>query len=165
MDKAETKDKILRLLQRNARLTEKELADRLQTTPEEVSALIRKMQEDRTIMGYYALVNEDKLENAGVRAIIEVEVQPQREGGYDRVAFMISKFPEVKTVQLVSGRYDLRLEVVGASLQEVGLFVASKLAPINGVKATVTHFLLKNYKEAGFRFYEDEYYERLKVAP
>ena len=162
---AQLNEKILRALQKNARISVEELADRLQLTTAEISELIRKMQEDGTILGYYTLVNEEKLSRQQVRAMIEVEVQPQRDGGFDHVASAISRFPEVKTVYLVSGRYDLRLEVIGKSLQEVAFFVSSKLAPIEGVKATVTHFLLKKYKESGFRLHEEETYERLKIVP
>ena len=165
MDKDKARTEILRLLQKNARVAEGELADRLGLAPAEVADLIRDLEREGVIMGYYSLINEEKLPAPPVRALIEVEVQPQRDGGFDRVAWTISRFPEVKTVYLVSGLYDLRLEVVGASLQEVASFVASKLAPLDGVKATVTHFLLRKYKEAGFQFHEDETYERLKVVP
>ncbi len=165
MEKKKIKADILRLLQNNARMGNQEIADRLRISCEEVGSLIQSLEKDGTIMGYSALVNEENLEIAKVRAIIEVEVQPQRDGGFDYVAKLISKFSEVTTVHLVSGRYDLRLEVVGDSLQDVAAFVASKLAPLDGVKATVTHFLLKKYKEAGFRLHKDEQHERLKVVP
>lgn len=165
MSRTEQKKDVVRLLQRNARVSHQEIADRLQMQPDEVGALIREMEQDRTILGYYTLVDEESLHDNSVRAIIEVEVQPERDGGFDRVAQVISKFPEVQTVHLVSGRYDLRLEVVGQTLQEVAFFVASKLAPIDGVKSTASHFLLKKYKEAGFILQEDEEYERLKVVP
>ena len=165
MDTEEVKHHILHLLQRNARMSDAELADRLQTTPDEVAALIDAMEADGTIMGYAALVNEERLGESRVRAVIEVEVQPERDGGFDRTAMAVGRFSEVQAVYLVSGRYDLRLEVVGDTLQDVAAFVASKLAPLDGVKATVTHFLLKKYKEAGFLFHEDEEFERLQVVP
>jgi len=165
MDRQQLRQATLDLLRRNARIPAAAVAERLQTTPETIAELIREMEQDGTIIGYYALVNEEILESTAVRAIIEVQVQPQRDSGFDPVALKISKFPEVQTVHLVSGGYDLRLEVVGRSLHEVASFVASKLAPLDGVKATVTHFLLKKYKEAGFQLREDEAYERLKVVP
>ncbi len=165
MDNADLKEKLRALLKQNARLSNEALADRLQATPEAVAAAIAAMEQDGTIIGYYALINEESLGSNAVRAIIEVEVQPERDSGFDPIAMRISKFREVETVHLVSGRYDLRLEVVGESLHEVASFVASKLAPIDGVKSTVTHFLLKKYKEAGFKLREDETYERLKVVP
>jgi len=165
MNSADRKLKILDLLQKNARIPQREIADRLQLSEEEVTVLIAEMEADRTILGYHALVNQEALDTTAVRAIIEVQVRPERDGGFDRVARQLAKFDEVTDVTLVSGGYDLRLEVVGESLQEVALFVASKLAPLDGVRATATHFLLKKYKEAGFALHEDEDYERLKVTP
>lgn len=165
MDKTEIRDSVLRLLAQNARMANEEIAARLAVPEQVVTGAIKGMEDDGTIIGYYALVNEQSLDETAVRAIIEVEVQPQRDGGFDPIAQRISKFAEVRTVHLVSGRYDLRLEVVGNSLHEVASFVASKLAPLEGVKSTVTHFLLKKYKEAGFRLQEDETHERLKITP
>jgi len=165
MDKKEKRNAILALLQQNARFSERAIAERLDTSAEDVAETIGELEREGAILGYYALVNEEKLGETGVSAIIEVAVQPERDGGFNRVAQTISKFPEVKTVLLVSGTHDLQLEVVGTSLQEVAGFVASKLAPLDGIKSTVTHFLLKRYKEAGFIFHEDETYERLKVVP
>lgn len=166
MDKKALKTEILALLQRNARMGAQEMADRLQTTPAAVQELVAELEKDRVILGYAALVDETKTGAAGsVRAIIEVEVQPERDSGFDRVARMIGKYPEVQTVYLVSGRYDLRLEVVGDSLQDVAFFVASKLSSLEGVKATATYFLLKKFKQSGFMMEEEEKHERLKVVP
>jgi DNA-binding Lrp family transcriptional regulator len=165
MDSIKARKDILRLLRQNARMRVSEIAERLLLPAAEVECLQTAMEEDGTIMGYHTVVREEELDDAKVQAIIEVEVQPERDSGFDRVALLISKFPEVRTVYLVSGRYDLRLEVAGESLQDVAFFVASKLACIEGVKATATHFLLKKYKEAGFLLEEDEEYERLKIVP
>lgn len=165
MNHADVKQAILRLLKRHARMPSSEIADRLQITPAQVEDAIREMEHDRIIMGYHAVLNEEQFDHGEVRAIIEVEVQPERETGFDSVAMEISRFPEVHSVHLVSGRYDLRLEVVGESLQDVARFVASKLASQDGVEATVTHFLLKKYKEAGVSLHEEESYERLKIVP
>jgi DNA-binding Lrp family transcriptional regulator len=156
---------ILRLLRQNGRMSAAEMADRLEATPAAVEDAIARMERDGVIMGYSVVVDEDKMTNGEVRAIIEVEVQPERDGGFDHVAMAIARFPEVHSVYLVSGRYDLRLEVVGQSLQDVARFVASKLASQDGVKATATHFILKKYKEAGVELREDVPYERLKVVP
>jgi len=165
MDHKTLKKEVLALLQRNARFSDQEIADRLQQTPTDIHTLIREMETDRTILGYSALIDEEKAGNDKVRAIIEVEVQPERDAGFNRIAHMISQYPEVQTVYLVSGRYDLRVEVVGDSLQEVAFFVASKLATLEGIKATATHFLLKKYKETGFSSHQEEKHERLKVVP
>ncbi|MBN2449710.1 MAG: Lrp/AsnC family transcriptional regulator [Lentisphaeria bacterium] len=165
MENAEQRKAILRLLRKNARIPVAEIAARLELTPEEVEQTIAGMERDRLILGYLAIVNEDAADDREVRAIIEVEVQPRRESGFDDTAAALSRFPEVRSVYLVSGRYDLRLEVVGTSLQDVAHFVASRLASQEGVKATATHFLLKKYKEAGVLFHEEEEHERLKVVP
>lgn len=165
MSSEEIRKQILRLLQRNARIGHQAIAERLQLTEAAVAATVRDMEQNGTIIGYYALVDEERAGTVPVRAMIEVEVQPEREGGFDRTAELISKFPEVQTVYLVSGRYDLRVEVVGDTLQEVAAFVSSKLAVLDGVKSTTTHFLLKKYKEAGFRLREEEAYDRLQVSP
>jgi len=164
--KQDVRKEILALLETNARMAAQEIADRLAIPVETVEQLVLEMETDRTILGYHTLIREeDAPEDRQVRAIIEVSVQPERDGGFDRVALRISRFPEVHTVYLVSGQSDLRIEVSGASMREVAGFVASKLAPINGVKSTATHFLLKKYKEAGVVLEEEEDYERLKIVP
>ncbi len=165
MNANEKRQAVLGLLQANGRMGVREIAERLCLEEQEVASLIGAMERDGTISGYCALVNPDVAGDGQVRAIIEVEVQPERDGGFDRVARAIGRFDEVRDVYLVSGRYDLRLEVVGDSLQQIAYFVASKLAPIDGVKATATHFLLKKYKEAGFMLDKGEEYERLKISP
>ncbi len=156
---------ILRLLMDNARMPAEEIAARLGVSAAEVAAAIKKLEVTNVIKGYTAVVNEESLDENRVMAIIEVKVTPQREGGFDYVAKRISKFPEVSEVYLVSGGYDLRIEVNGHNLNEVALFVSSKLSTIDGVISTVTHFLLKKYKEAGKIIHDEEEYERLKVSP
>jgi DNA-binding Lrp family transcriptional regulator len=165
MTQTELSAEVLRLLQANGRMSAAEMADRLMTSQARISEAIADLEGTGVLIGYAALVNDEKLPSPPVRAIIEVEVQPERDGGFDRVARMISRFPEVKSVYLVSGHYDLRLEVVGETMQAIGSFVASKLAPMSGVRATATHFLLKKYKETGFVLEETEEYERLKITP
>ena len=100
-----------------------------------------------------------------VKAIIEVKVRPEREGGFDKIARRLSKFPQVSSLYLMSGGFDLMLEIKGSTLQEVAEFVSSKLAAMDGVLSTSTHFLLKKYKEAGKLMEEEEYSERLKIVP
>lgn len=159
------REKVLTLLQGNARLTTKQLSDRLALSVDEIDEIIGTCEKENIIRGYYTLINEENYHLKRVRALIEVSVQPEREGGFDRTATNISKFPEVTDVMLVSGSYDLQLIVVGDSLNDVANFVASKLAQLDGVRSTRTHFMLKKYKEAGFQFENDEEYERLKVSP
>jgi len=165
MEDNELKSRILRILTLHARTSDAEIADQLETTPEKVAAVIAELEADKTIMGYSLVLNNSSCPDASVRAIIDVAVQPEREGGFDNVANRIADFQEVHAVYLVSGGYDLRIEIVGNSLQDVALFVASKLATQDGVKSTVTHFLLKKYKEAGIQLHEEEKYARLKIAP
>ncbi len=165
MTNLELKKKIIALLQRNARMSDVEIAERLLSETDTVAGAIKELENEGAIIGYHALVNEEIAGGDEVRALIEVQVLPDRDGGFDRVARVISRFSEVRSVYLVSGQYDLRVEVVGETLQQVALFVASRLAPIDGVQATATHFLLKKYKESGFAAERDEVYERLKISP
>ena len=130
--------------------------------PQEVSQAIEEMERQGTILGYTTLLGNE--EERQTRAIIEVQIQPERDSGFDAIAQRICKFEEVVSAYLVSGRYDLHLEVVGNSLQEVAHFVASKLSTQPGVKSCATLFLLKKYKEAGIEFQKEEGYERLQVS-
>ncbi len=158
-------DKILNLLMHNARISHSEIAERLYTSEKQVEDSIKEMEKQGIIRGYTAILNDDAIKNSQVRALIEVSVTPERDGGFNRIAQRISKFPEVTDVYLVSGNYDLMVEVKGESLQEVASFVHSKLATIDGVKSTATIFRLKKYKEAGKIMDGEETYERLKVTP
>ena len=165
MDSSEKKRRIMALLQRNARMSCLELGDRLGLTESEVQTLIQELESERAIVGYAAIVSDEIESSNEVRAIIEVEVQPERDTGYDTLAERLGKFPEVRSLYLVSGRYDLRLEVVGHSLQEVASFVSGKLSCQPGVKSTATYFMLKKYKESGIQLSRGETYERLKIVP
>ncbi len=157
--------KVLALLKRNARIPVQEMADRLNATAAEVEAVIARLEKERVILGYKPILAAECDNADEVRAIIEVQVQPERDTGFDQIARRLGRFSEVIAVYLVSGHYDLHLEVVGRSLQEVALFVAKKLATQDGVKSCQTLFLLKKYKEAGITVEKEEHYERLKVTP
>ena len=162
-----TKDldkEILALLKHNARMSNAEIADRLNTTEAKAAAAIAKLEADGQLLGY-AAITASETDGDQVRAIIEVQVQPERVNGFNKVARQLAHFDEVVSVYLVSGRYDLHLEVVGRSLQDVAHFVASKLSSQSGVKSCATLFLLKKYKEAGIELDKEEKYERLKVVP
>ncbi len=156
---------ILAVLKENARLGADQIAERLGLEEDEVRQLIQQCEKDRTIFGYRALVNPALEPQQRVRAVIQVSVQSERDVGFDHIASKISKFPEVTDVILVSGAYDLILMVVGDDLHEVAEFVATKLAPMEGIRQHSTHFMLKRYKEAGFRLEDGEEYERLSVTP
>lgn len=159
------KQKILRILTENARTSTEEIAVRLGSDPAEIAAIIAELEESKIIRGYTAIVNREALNDTKVRAQIEVRVQPRRDGGFDHVARRIALFPEVVRLDLVSGSYDLLLEVEGDSLQQVANFVSARLSTIEGVLSTATLFQLKTYKEAGVIIVGEENDERLLVSP
>jgi len=132
---------------------------------EEVCQRISEMEEDNTIISYHTLINWEKVGEETVSAIIEVKVAPQRDVGFDAVAERIYRFPEVKSVQLVSGGYDLAVLVEGKSMKDVALFVAMKLSTIETVLSTYTHFVLKTYKRDGIILEDGEKDRRLVVTP
>lgn len=154
---------ILNLLRENARISIGEIALRLNTNAEEVSKIISELETKNIICGYTAILNESTSNK--VTALIEVKITPQRDGGFDTVAKRIAKFDEVKELYLVSGAYDLLLEVEGESLQQVAMFVSGKLSTIDGVLSCSTGFQLKKYKQSGRIIENEESYERLKICP
>ena len=158
MQKAELRRNILRLLGENGRLTAEEIAERIDAAAAEV-------EKENILIGYQAIFNESELPENAVKALIEVKVKPEREGGFDKIARRLSRFPQVSSLYLMSGSYDLQLEVKGKTLNEVAYFVSSKLSTIDGVLSTSTHFLLKKYKEAGKLMQEEDDHERLQVTP
>ena len=129
--KLEDRKYILNALVKNAKTTAADLAEQLGVSEQEVAAEIADLEKQNIIRGYHALVNEDNLHEKPVKAIIEVRVRPEREGGFDRIARRLSNFPQVTALYLMSGGYDLMLEVRGADLNEVASFVSSKLATID----------------------------------
>lgn len=160
----EIREDILRLLRKNARLSCEQIAERLACSAEQVAAEIAAAEADGVIRGYHALVQDSAFSEQMVYALIEVCVETQK-GGYDPVSRKICRFPEVTDLMLVSGNYDLLLLVEGGSLQEIADFVHSKLAPLDGVRQTRSHFMLKRFKQAGFLHHEDVTHERLLVTP
>ena len=159
------KNNILRLLRKSARLSIEKIAEQVDSDVPTVKEIICELEKENVIIGYQAVVDESKLSDSQVKAIIEVHIRPQRDGGFDNIAKRLANFAEVNSLYLVSGGYDLQLEIQGTSLQDVASFVSSKLATIEGVTATATHFILKKYKEAGRLFEDGAEYERLKVSP
>ncbi|MDO8567192.1 MAG: Lrp/AsnC family transcriptional regulator [Dehalococcoidales bacterium] len=140
---------ILRVLENDARVTPKQIATMTGAPAAEVTKLIKQAEEDRTILKYKTIINWNKVHEEPVSALIEVDVTPQRDVGFDAIAERVYRFPQARTVYLVSGTYDLLVLVSGKTMQEVADFVSQKLAPIEGIRATVTHFMLKRYKEDG----------------
>jgi DNA-binding Lrp family transcriptional regulator len=158
-------DPLLKLLRENAALKAADLARLLNLSESEVEAKIKAYEAEDVILGYRTLLNDEKLGVDRVRAVIEVRITPEREGGFNRIAQRIAKFSEVRSCYLMSGGYDLLVEVEGAHLKEVASFVAEKLATIQGVLSTATHFVLKPYKEQGVLMDRERNQERLPVAP
>ena len=140
---------ILKILENDARAKPEQIATMTGIPVKEVTKLIKQAEKDRVILKYKAMINWDKMENEQVSALIEVRVTPQRDVGFDSIAERIYRFPQARTVYLLSGAYDLLVLVAGKTMHEVADFVSQKLAPIEGVQATVTHFMLKRYKEDG----------------
>jgi len=158
-------DELLKLLKSDARLTPETLAEMLDIPQDEVCQRIRQYEENGVIRGYKTVINEDKLKLDRVRAAIEVKMKPERGGGYNHTAERISKFPEVESLFLMSGGYDLLIFVKGSSLQEVARFVSERLSTLDGILSTSTHFTLKTYKDQGVLMHAEERHERLKVSP
>src|ERR1700690_989968 len=139
-------DPLLKLLEEHALRTPPDLAKMLNLPAEEVQRRIKQYEDDKIILGYKAVINDDKVDTDLVKAVIEVRVQPEREGGFNRVATRIAPFDEVASLFLMWGGYDLLIFVEGHSLREGAQFVAEKLATLAGVTSTATHFMLKTYK-------------------
>lgn len=158
-------DPLLALLQKDARLSAEQLANLLNTTPQEVRARVAGWEADGTILGYQAVMDPEKADDEGVTAMIEVKVTPERLGGFDRIAERIAKFDQVVSCWLMSGGYDLGVVVRGNDLREVARFVAEKLSSLEGVISTATHFQLKVYKHDGFLSAGSSEAGRLAVTP
>jgi len=152
MKEALWKLEILEMLENNSRLTEDEIAVMLGRPVEEIRNAIKEYRDLNIIVGYNTLINWDKVEKDTVTALIELKVTPQRGEGFDKVAERIYRYPQVKACYLMSGGFDLMVIVEGRSLKEVSLFVAEKLAPLDSVLSTSTHFVLKKYKDKGMIF-------------
>lgn len=151
-------EEILELLRQNARLSVKDIASMTKKTETEVAAIIEKLEDDGIILKYAAIVNPEKSGESKdkVRAEIQLQVTPEREHGFDALADRIYRFPQVKSLFLMSGGYDFKVIIEGDSLQEVAFFVSNKLATLEGVRSTKTCFILKTYKENDIVYVEDE---------
>ena len=158
-------DELLKLLRDDASLTPAQIAGRLNLAEAEVGTKIKELETNGVILGYRTVINEEKLEVDIVRAVIEVKITPEREGGFDRQATRIARFDEVRSCYLMSGGYDLMVVVEGTDLKSVSAFVSEKLATIQGVISTVTHFMLKPYKEQGVLMGGEFSDEKMVVSP
>ena len=159
-------DEILEILQKDARVTLEEIAKMTQRPIKKVKGFIKKCEKDGLILKYKTVLNSEIIRDPSrdVRAMIEVKVSPQKDVGFDRIAERIYSFPEVTSCYLLSGTYDLLLVVEGKDIHTVANFVAEKLSPMENVKGTVTHFLLKKYKEDGDLLKRPEKERRLAIS-
>ena len=158
-------DPLLKLLQENAKWAPSQLGAMLNMPEPEIASKIKAYEHDQIILGYRTILDEERLGVEKVRAVIEVRITPERGGGFDRLAERIAKYDEVKSCYLMSGSYDLLVIVEEKNLRDVETFVSEKLATIQGVISTATHFMLKPYKEFGILMRADRTEERLAVTP
>ena len=158
-------DALLQVLRRDASLTVPQLAALLGCTVAEVEAQLAALRESGVLLGFRAVVNEEKLGREMVRAVIEVRITPERGGGFDNLAERIARHDEVRSCHLMSGGYDLLVEVEGTNLRDVASFVSEKLSTLQGVLSTATHFMLRSYKEQGVLMRHEVEDERLAVTP
>lgn len=157
--------KILSLIEEDCKLTAKDIAAMLGEDEGAVAAEIAALEQEHVICGYTSIIDWDKTENEFVTALIELKVTPQRGEGFDKIAERISNYPEVDTVYLMSGGYDFAVIIKGKTMKEVSLFVSGKLAPMEAVVGTATHFVLKKYKEHSVKLTNNTKAERLAVMP
>jgi len=160
-----TMDTILELLQKDAKLGVAQLAEQTDLPVPEVQARISRWEEDGTIMGYQAVIDQSKASAGEVTALIEVKVTPERAGGFDRIADRIARFDQVASCYLMSGGYDLAVLVQGRDLHEVARFVSEKLSSLDGVISTSTAFQLKVYKQNGLLAKISPDGKRLPISP
>ncbi|GAK05306.1 transcriptional regulator, AsnC family [Geomicrobium sp. JCM 19037] len=157
---------LLRILEQNGRIDTSVLAKMLNEDEETVKKTIKRLEQDKIILSYGAVVNWNRIEkDAHVAAMIDVKVAPQRGVGFDEVAARIQRFPEVSALYLMSGTYDLSVMVEGQTMEEIARFVSDKLSTLEAVLSTTTHFRLKKYKHDGVVFSEDEKDHRMVVSP
>jgi DNA-binding Lrp family transcriptional regulator len=165
-DTAARMNPIVKLLLEGGSLSTAQMAQVLNLSEAEVNRQLDQLKKERVLLGWRPVLNLSHEDAGIVRAVIEVRITPERGGGFNRLAERISRFEEVESCYLMSGGYDLLVFVSGASLQRVAAFVSEKLATVEGVISTATHFMLRSYKEQGFLMdVKAEENDRLKVAP
>ncbi len=159
-------DEILEILNNDARVTAEEISEMTGKSVDSIKKAIKHYEKNGTIVAYKTVINKEMIEDTGayVRALIEVSVSPQKNVGFENIAERIYGFPEVTSCSLVSGTYDLLVVVEGENIQTVSNFIASKLSPMENVRSTATHFLLKKYKEDGHILKKREKRKRLNIS-
>ncbi len=159
-------DEILEILEKDSRLSPEDIAKMLRKNPKVIKQAIKKYEKEGVILKYKTVINKELIKeaNSEVRALIEVNIVPQKDVGFDKIAERIYSFPEVSSCYLISGTYDLLLIVEGKDILAVSRFVSEKLAPSENVRGTVTHFLLKKYKEDGVVLKHKKENERIAIS-
>lgn len=157
-------EKLLNLIEENARLSNKEMSVMLGISEQEVESEIKALEDNGVIKGYKAIVDNEKTNSETVSALIEIKIQPKYGHGFNDVAERISKLDEVESVFLMSGAFDLAVMVTDRSFHEVAMFVAERLSPLEGVVSTATHFILKKYKEKGVFFNAEQKDDRGTIS-
>ncbi|SHG60784.1 transcriptional regulator, AsnC family [Thermosyntropha lipolytica DSM 11003] len=161
----ELEKKILKLLEKDAKMSPKLIATILDEDEGKIRDIIERLEREKIILGYSTVINWERLGEDGVTAMIDVKVTPEREVGFEKVAERICRFPEVRCVYLMSGTYDLSVVVTGETMKDIAWFVSHRLSTLEQVQSTVTHFVLKRYKQDDFIFEEPEEDKRLVVSP
>jgi len=161
----DTKRELLSLLSTDARESTEDIARQLGVDAERVEELLDELEADDTVRGYQAVVDWDNTDDQHVAAFVELNVELDRETGYEEIAERIARFSEVESLRLVSGDYDFAIEVTGDSMQDVSKFISDQIAPIPEITQTVTHFIMETYKEAGIDFGDRDGDDRLSVSP
>ena len=156
---------VLDVLARNAREGIDDIAAQTGLDAETVEESIAALESRGVVHGYQAVVDWDAIEEGKIRAIVEINVELDRETGYEQVADRIAKFPAVDALHLVSGDYDFAVEVLGESMQDVSKFISEQVAPLPEVTQTVTHYIMETYKDGGVRFEDGDDDDRLSVSP
>ena len=151
---------LLKLLEDDARLSTEQLAVMLDSPKKDVEAKLKELEDNGTILGYKAMIDWEKTDREYVTAMIDVKLSPQRDRGFDKIAEKIFQYPEVQAVYLMSGAYDLSVLIEGKTMKEVAYFVSQKLAPIESIISTATHFVLHKYKDKGVIYGYSEIDER-----
>jgi DNA-binding Lrp family transcriptional regulator len=158
--------KLLKIISEDCRLGPEELSLQTGLSPEYIKKRIKEWEKEKVIVGYRPMINWERTGEEKVTALIEVRVLPQRGYGFDKIAKRLQKFPEIKSLMLMSGGYDLALLIEGKTMQDVALFVAEKLAPLEHIQSTATHFMLRRYKQDGVELLgEEETLQRLVISP
>ncbi|HVN72622.1 MAG TPA: Lrp/AsnC family transcriptional regulator [Desulfomonilia bacterium] len=155
---------LLHLLEENSRLSSEELGLMAELSAEEAGHRVTSLEENRIIRKYTTIIDWEKAADGGVAAVIELKVNPERDYGYDRIAERLANFPEVRALRLITGVYDLQLVVTGKTMHEVARFVSESIAPMDRIRETATHIVMKTFKENGQCFYEREAGERIPYS-